>query len=190
VRGSPDAEYLADGARLLETDCDILIPAALEGQITEQNAARIRAPLIAEAANGPVTYEADRILREAGKTLIPDLYLNAGGVTVSYFEWIKNLSKIRFGRMERRMVETRTEAALDIFESMLKRKVPEPLARGLRRESDELNLVRSGLEDTMRDAYSQIREIWRSRDEVPDLRTAAYILAIEKVAHYYREYYF
>ena len=114
--------------------------------------------------------------------------MNAGGVTVSYFEWVKNLSKMRFGRMERRMVETRTQAALDIFENMLGRPVPEGLARGLRRESDELNLVRSGLDDTMRQAYQEIREVWRSRDDVPDLRTAAYVLALQKVAHYYVEY--
>jgi glutamate dehydrogenase (NAD(P)+) len=116
------------------------------------------------------------------------MYLNAGGGTVSYFEWIKHLSKIRFGRRERRMVETRTQAAIEIFETMLERPVPERLANGLRREADELNLVRSGLDDTMQQAYRQIREVWRARDDVPDLRTAAYILALEKVAHYYVEY--
>jgi glutamate dehydrogenase (NAD(P)+) len=188
VKGFPEGEYVADGAPVLEHDCDILIPAALEGQITERNAPSIRARVIAEAANGPVTYEADRILRDAGRIVIPDLYLNAGGVTVSYFEWIKNLSKIRFGRMERRITESRAEAALDIFESMLGRKVPESLASGLRRDSDELNLVRSGLDDTMREAYRQIREIWRSRGDVPDLRTAGFISGIRKVAHYYAEY--
>jgi glutamate dehydrogenase (NAD(P)+) len=188
VRGFTGAEYVTDGAAALERDCDILIPAALEAQIHAENAGRIRAPIIAEAANGPVTFEADAILGGAGKIIIPDLYLNAGGVTVSYFEWIKNLSKMRFGRMERRLVETRTAAALDIFENMLERPVPERLARGLKRESDELNLVRSGLDDTMREAYREVREVWRSRDDVPDLRTAAYIRAIEKIAYYYAEY--
>jgi glutamate dehydrogenase (NAD(P)+) len=188
VKGFPEAEYVADGTSVLEADCEILIPAALESQITEQNAGRIRARLIAEAANGPVTYEADRALREAGRIVIPDMYLNAGGVTVSYFEWIKNLSKIRFGRMERRMVETRSQAALEIFEAMLERPVPDRLASGLRREADELNLVRSGLDDTMRQAYGEIREVWRTRNDVKDLRTAAYILALDKVAHYYVEY--
>ena len=188
VRGFPDAEYVADGAAVLEAECDILIPAALESQIGEQNAGRIRARLIAEAANGPLTYEGHRILCEAGRVVLPDLYLNAGGVTVSYFEWIKNLSKIRFGRMERRMVETRAQAALEIFEAMLDRPVPAPLAKGLLKEVDELNLVRSGLDDTMRKAYGEIREVWRSRDDVTDLRTAAYIVAIGKVAHYYVEY--
>ncbi len=188
VEGFPGAEFVADGAAVLEHECDILIPAALESQITVENAPRIRAKLIAEAANGPITAEADRILVETGKMVIPDLYLNAGGVTVSYFEWIKNLSKIRFGRMERRMVEMRTDAILEIFNSLSDRDVPARLALDLRKEADELNLVRSGLDDTMRQAYQAIREMWRSRDEIPDLRTAAYIVALKKVALYYEEY--
>ena len=188
VKGYPDAEYIENGAAVLEHDCDILVPAALEGQITAQNAGRIRAKVIAEAANGPVTAEADLILRDAGKIMIPDLYLNAGGVTVSYFEWIKNLSHMRFGRMERRMVETRSEAMINVFDQMLGKAVPPELALGLRREVDELNLVRSGLDDTMRNSYEQIRELWRAREDVPDLRTAAYMLAIEKIAHYYTNF--
>ena len=188
VKGCPNCEYVEDGRRLLEHDCDILIPAALEGQITRENAGRIRAKLIAEAANGPVTFEADEILRDSGKVIIPDFYLNAGGVTVSYFEWIKNLSHMRFGRMERRMDQTRGEAVLGLFEEVLNRKVPEPIARKLRQDSGELNLVRSGLDDTMRNAYGTIREVWRTRNDVSDLRTAAYIVAIEKVAHHYLEY--
>jgi glutamate dehydrogenase (NAD(P)+) len=188
VKGFPGAEYVADGARILEHDCDVLIPAALEAQITGTNAGRIRASVIAEAANGPITFEADRILREAGKPVIPDLYLNAGGVTVSYFEWIKNLSKIRFGRMERRMVETRTEALVDTLEAMTGAKVPDSHSRNLRREVDELNLVRSGLDDTMRGAYEEIRSLWRSNAAAVDLRTAAYMVAIRKVARYHTEY--
>ncbi len=188
VEGFSDATFIADGHRVLEMDCDILMPAALEGQITVENAGRIRARVVAEAANGPVTYEADEQLRKAGVVVIPDLYANAGGVTVSYFEWIKNLSKIRFGRLERRMVETRSEAAVELFETMFERPVPERLARGLRQEADELHLVRSGLDDTMCRAYREIRELRDSRPEVPDLRTAAYILAIEKVARYYTDY--
>ena len=189
VKGFADAvEYVAEGHRLLEHDCDILIPAALEGQITRANAARIRARVIAEAANGPTTFEADHILRAAGHVVIPDLYLNAGGVTVSYFEWTKNLSKMRFGRMERRMIETRAESMVAALEHAGNRPVPEKLARNLRREADELNLVRSGLDDTMRNAFQEIDRVWRSRDDVPDLRTAAYIIAIDKVAKYYTEY--
>ncbi|MHC4932208.1 MAG: Glu/Leu/Phe/Val family dehydrogenase [Planctomycetota bacterium] len=188
VKGYPDAEYVEDGKRLLEQDCDVLVPAALEAQITTENADRIKAPLIAEAANGPVTYEADEILRKRGAIIVPDLYCNAGGVTVSYFEWIKNLGHVRFGRLERRLHANRMQAAIETFEAVADAKVPPKLAGRLQQEVDELNLVRSGLDDTMREAYQDIAEIWRSRDDVPDLRTAAFIAAIEKVAHYYTEY--
>ncbi|TFH23780.1 MAG: Glu/Leu/Phe/Val dehydrogenase [Myxococcales bacterium] len=188
VKGFPGAKYVKDGASVLEHDCDILVPAALEAQITRENADRIKARIIIEAANGPVTYPADAILRDKGVLIVPDLYANAGGVTVSYFEWIKNLSRMRFGRMERRMVEMRSEAMISAIEALASAPVPAAMADGLRRHVDELNLVRSGLEDTMRLAYQQIREVWRSRDDVPDLRTAAYIVAIEKVVRYYVEY--
>ncbi len=188
VKGFPDAEFVEDGKKLLEAECDILIPAALEGQITLQNAERVRARLVAEAANGPVTFEADQLLRDRGVVLIPDMYLNAGGVTVSYFEWIKNLSHMRFGRMERRMDQVREETVLHLFESVFDKPVPKHLADRLRTETDELNLVRSGLDDTMRHAYEAIRERWHSRQDIPDLRTAAFIISLEKVAKYYLEY--
>ncbi len=170
----PDGTHVADGAKVLEADCDLLIPAALEGVIHKGNAAGIKAPLIIEAANGPITFGADEILRERGKVIIPDMYANAGGVTVSYFEWVKNLSHIRFGRMQRRAEEglgwTLTE---DFKEKFLP-------------GSDELALVRSGLDDTMRTAYQSMRAIWHGRDDVTDLRTAAYIVAIDRVAKTYR----
>jgi len=188
VEGFPGPEFTPNGAAVLETECDILIPAALEGQITVQNAARIKARLIAEAANGPITAEGDKILREAGAVVIPDMYLNAGGVTVSYFEWTKNLAHMRFGRMGRRLMQLRSDAALDLLERVLKSKLPKEFEAAFKREADELNLVRSGLDDTMRQAYGEFREIWHSRDDVPDLRTAAYITAIEKVALHYREF--
>jgi glutamate dehydrogenase (NAD(P)+) len=188
VNGFPGAEYVADGLRLLEHECEILIPAALESQITEENAGRIRARIIAEGANGPATYEGDRILRESGKVVIPDMYCNAGGVTVSYFEWIKNLNHIRFGRMERRLMESRAAEAMEAVEKLVERNLPESFGAEHFQEVDELNLVRSGLDDTMREAYGKIREVWCSRDDVPDLRTAAYIVAIAKVARYYTEY--
>ena len=188
LTGFPGGNHVAEGAPVLEHDCDILVPAALESQITTRNAGRIQARVIAEAANGPVTYEADQILRAAGRVVIPDMYLNAGGVTVSYFEWTKNLSKMRFGRMERRMVETRANALVDAFEDATGKPVPPQLERTLRREVDELNLVRSGLDDTMRTAYQAMQEAWTSRSEIPDLRTAAYVIAIEKIARYYAEY--
>jgi glutamate dehydrogenase (NAD(P)+) len=188
VKGYPNAEFVATGNILLEGECDILVPAALEAQIDVGNAERIQANLIVEAANGPVTAEADEILRQRGKIIIPDMYANAGGVTVSYFEWTKNLAHMRFGKMGRRFMQFRAESAIDALEEMVGSKVPEKLYENFRKEADELNLVRSGLEDTMCEAYQEIRAIWRSRADVPDLRTAAYILAIGRVAHYYTEY--
>jgi glutamate dehydrogenase (NAD(P)+) len=160
----------------------------MESQITAENAERIKARLIVEAANGPVTAEADEILRNRGVIIIPDMYANAGGVTVSYFEWTKNLAHMRFGKMGRRFMQFRAESALDIIEQALGQPLPETLRSGFEKEANELNLVRSGLEDTMCEAYQEIRQIWRSRADVPDLRTAAYILAIGRVANYYTQY--
>lgn len=188
VKGCPNVKYVENGNSLLEAECDILVPAALEAQIDEGNAERIQANLIVEAANGPVTAEADVILRERGKIIIPDMYANAGGVTVSYFEWTKNLAHMRFGKMGRRFMQFRAETAMDAMEQAFGSNLPEKFRKEFQKEADELNLVRSGLEDTMCEAYQEIRQIWRSRDDVPDLRTAAYILAIGRVAHYYTEY--
>jgi len=187
VKAFPGADYVENGHSVLEADCDILIPAALEGQITEENAAKIRAPLIAEAANGPLTYAADEILRKNGKMMIPDVYLNAGGVVVSYFEWIKNISHIRFGRLDRRLDEARGQHTVDALEHMMGQPVPGPLQDKIIRGADELDLVRSGLDDTMRLAYQDIRETMQSRDDVSDLRTAAFVVAIEKVGNTYLE---
>lgn len=187
VRGFPDAAYDEDSHKALEVDCDILMPAAMEGQIDGENAGRIQANVIAEAANGPVTFEADEILRKRGIFVIPDMYLNAGGVTVSYFEWIKNLSHIRFGRMERRYDERHGEHVVDLIEKMTGKKAPPEMAKKVVSGADELELVRSGLDDTMRAAYRSLHEIMVSRDDVDDLRTAAFILAIEKVARTYKE---
>ena len=188
VRGFPEGRYEENGRSVLEKQCDILIPAALEGQITTENAGRIQARVVAEAANGPVTYDADRILRDRGIVVIPDLYLNAGGVTVSYFEWTKNLSHMRFGRLDRRMNQLRAHTTIEVVEHATGKKIPEVFERNLTRETDELNLVRSGLDDTMRGAYEQIREVWHARADVPDLRTAAYVVSVGKVAKYYAEY--
>ena len=163
-------------------DCDILIPAALENQITIENAPRIRASLIAEAANGPTSFEADQYLSKHGKVIIPDIYINAGGVTVSYFEWIKNISHMRFGRMERRFDEMRGQQIIEAIESTTKQTVPQQYREQLLRGADELDLVRSGLDDTMRLAYGEIREILLSRKSVHDLRTASFVVAIEKIA--------
>ncbi len=191
VTGFPDAAHTADGGTVLEEDCDILIPAALEGVINLTNAERIKAPLIIEAANGPVTAGADDILRQKGTVIIPDMYANAGGVTVSYFEWVKNLSHIRFGRMQRRQEEARHQLVVDELErlsdSLGKTWTLTPdFKQKYLRGADELELVRSGLDDTMRIAYQSMREVWHSRDDIDDLRTAAYLVAIDKVAASYR----
>ncbi len=191
VQGFPGATYVPDGASLLEAECDILIPAAMEGVINLTNADRIRAPLIIEAANGPVTAGADAILRKKGVVIIPDMYANAGGVTVSYFEWVKNLSHIRFGRMQRRAEEARHRLLVEELETLsadqglgwtLNADFKDRYLRG----SDELELVRSGLDDTMRIAYQSMREVWHGRNDVDDLRMAAYIVAIGRVAASYR----
>ncbi|UWQ27615.1 MULTISPECIES: Glu/Leu/Phe/Val dehydrogenase [unclassified Leisingera] len=190
VVGYPDAQYVEDGALLLEEDCDILIPAALEGVINLSNAERVKAPLIIEAANGPVTAGADDILRKKGTVIIPDMYANAGGVTVSYFEWVKNLSHIRFGRMQRRQEEARHQLVIDELQRLddvmgstwsMSPNFKDKYLKG----AGELELVRSGLDDTMRVAYQSMREVWHSRDDVTDLRTAAYLVSIDKVAKSY-----
>ncbi len=191
VAGFPGATHVEDGASVLEHDCDILIPAALESVINMGNAGRIRAPLIIEAANGPVTAGADEILREKGTVIIPDLYANAGGVTVSYFEWVKNLSHIRFGRMQRRNEEAHAMLLVKELERLSADKglgweLKPDFKRRYLQGADELTLVRSGLDDTMRTAYQSFAEVWRSRKDVQDLRTAAFIVAIEKVAASYR----
>ncbi|MCD9148632.1 Glu/Leu/Phe/Val family dehydrogenase [Pseudophaeobacter flagellatus] len=191
ISGYPDAKLSENGAELLEHECDILIPAALEGVINLTNANRVQAPLIIEAANGPVTAGADEILREKGTVIIPDMYANAGGVTVSYFEWVKNLSHIRFGRMQRRQEEARHQLVVDeleaISDSMGKTwSLSDNFKQKYLRGADELELVRSGLDDTMRIAYQSMREVWHDRDDVTDLRTAAYLVSITKVAASYR----
>ena len=191
IKGYPAAAYVENGAALLETDCDILVPAAMEGVIHMGNAANIKARLIIEAANGPITFGADEILRAKGTLIIPDMYANAGGVTVSYFEWVKNLSHIRFGRMQRRAEENRHLALVQELERLSSDKgLGWTLSPGFKdkylRGAGELELVRSGLDDTMRSAYQAMRQVWHGREDVDDLRTAAYIVSIGRVAQTYR----
>ena len=173
--------YVEGGIEYLESDADILIPAALEMVITKENAGNIKTPLIIEAANGPITSEADEILLNNGTIVIPDLYANAGGVTVSYFEWIKNLTHIRFGRMMRRQRETNLSALIQGIETLTGKNFPEKEKSAALTGDSEINLVRSGLEDTMREAYNDISNEWNSNPSIPDLRTAAMILAIKRI---------
>jgi glutamate dehydrogenase (NAD(P)+) len=191
VKDCPLGTYHAEGARLLEAECDILIPAAMEGVINLHKAQAIKAPLIIEAANGPVTAGADEILRNKGTVIIPDLYANAGGVTVSYFEWVKNLSHIRFGRMQRRQEESRHQLLVDELERISRdSSINWTLSPGFKekylRGAGELELVRSGLDDTMRAAYQSMREVWWRHDGVNDLRTAGFLVSIGRVAEAYQ----
>ena len=191
LAGYPKGQFVTDGASALELACDILIPAAMEGVIHKGNAERIKAPLIIEAANGPITFGGDEILRRKGAVIIPDMYANAGGVTVSYFEWVKNLSHIRFGRMQRRQEEGRHELLVQELERLSNDKqLGWTLSPGFKtkylRGAGELELVRSGLDDTMRAAYQAMRDVWHGRQDVEDLRVAAYIVSISRIAAAYR----
>ncbi|WP_297542252.1 Glu/Leu/Phe/Val dehydrogenase [Roseovarius sp.] len=191
VEGYPEGKYVEDGTKVLEQECDILIPAAMEGVINLGNAAQIKAPLIIEAANGPVTAGADDILRQKGTVIIPDMYANAGGVTVSYFEWVKNLSHIRFGRIGRRQEEARHQLLVTELQRLNRGlgdawELSPDFKQKYLKGAGELELVRSGLDDTMRTAYQSMREVWHSRKDVTDLRTAAYLVSIAKVAASYR----
>lgn len=186
VKGFQGGTYVEDGPSVLEKDCDILIPAAMEATINLNNADRISTKLIIEAANGPVTAGADEILQEKGIWIIPDMYANAGGVTVSYFEWVKNLTHIRFGRMQRRQEEASNILLIEEIEKMLGQKVSEDFKIKYFQGAGELELVRSGLDDTMRIAYQTMHKTMRERLDVTNLRTAAYVVAINRVADSYR----
>lgn len=183
----PGAESFSKERRreVMEFECDILVPAALENQINIKNAKKIKAKIIAEAANGPVTAEAQQILVEAKKMILPDLYLNAGGVTVSYFEWLKNLSHMRFGRMDKRFNQQTYTNIINTVEELTGKKVTPEQKSLIARGADEIDLVRSGLEETMIVAYNQIREVKNRKRNIKDLRTAAFVNAIGKIASDY-----
>ncbi|MDX1588655.1 MAG: Glu/Leu/Phe/Val dehydrogenase [Oleiphilaceae bacterium] len=187
VKGFPGAKFHSDGAAVLEQECDILIPAALEGVIHEENAPRIQTQLIAEAANGPVTFAADALLRDRGVEIIPDAYCNAGGVIVSYFEWIRNLAHVRFGRMEKRFHEARGQRIIEAIEESTGKSVSESLQKELARGADEFDLVRSGLDDSMRQALQAIIAKRQEMAGIHDYRMAAYVIAIEKISRSYRD---
>jgi glutamate dehydrogenase (NAD(P)+) len=183
----PGATNMPDGGTALELDCDILIPAALENQITEANAPRIKARIVLEGANGPTTPEGNEILNQKGALVIPDVFANAGGVIVSYFEWLKNLSHVRFGRLERRYQESAEKRLLRAVEKVTGKTLSEAERQAAIQPVDELVVVNSGLEDTMIVAYQELREIQRRNPGMQDLRTAAYFCAINKVAQAYLE---
>lgn len=183
----PGATNLPFTSDALELDCDILIPAALENVINGTNAGRVKAKIIGEAANGPLTPEADEILNKKGTLVVPDMYLNAGGVTVSYFEWLKNLSHVRYGRLDKRFQENMNKHIIGQMEELSGKKMDAKERSYIEHGADEVDLVHSGLEDTMVNATREIMEIWNNNPEIPDMRTAAYVSAINKVATSYAE---
>ncbi|WP_276480909.1 Glu/Leu/Phe/Val family dehydrogenase [Paraflavitalea pollutisoli] len=183
----PGANNFAKNTDALEMECDVLIPAALEAVITGENAPRVKAKIIGEAANGPLTPEADENFAKRGILVVPDMYLNAGGVTVSYFEWLKNLSHVRYGRMEKRFTENLNTHILGQIEGLTGKTVDQKEREFIMHGPDEVDLVRSGLEETMITATREIMEAWKANPQVPDMRTAAYLVAINKVATSYAE---
>jgi glutamate dehydrogenase (NAD(P)+) len=184
VKGFPN--YVEDGQAVFKKDCDILIPAAVEGVIDERNAHYVQASIVVEAANGPLTYEANEILRDRNCLIVPDLYANSGGVIVSYFEWVKNHGRIRFGRLQRRDYERKTLKMIEGFEEMTGKSFPKQHLDDIISGPTEVDLVRSGLDDMMREGYCAISKRWHSDSRVPDLRTAAMSIAIERIADAYK----
>jgi len=182
IIGYPGSKHIGGPSAALEIECDILVPAALENQITSENADRIKAKIIAEAANGPITADADVILSKKGILVLPDFFINAGGVTVSYFEWLKNLSHHRFGRLENRFHHNAFTGILNKVEEMTGKQVAQRDRDFLTRGGTEVELVNSGLEDTMITAYQQVRETWQQTAGIPDMRTAAFVCSMKKIA--------
>ena len=183
----PGATNLDKSTDALELECDILIPAALENVIDGENAPRVKAKIIGEAANGPLTPEADEVFIQRGVLVIPDMYLNAGGVTVSYFEWLKNLSHVRYGRLEKRFAENLNTHILGQMEELTGKNVRSDEREFIMRGPEEVDLVYSGLEETMITATHEIMNCWKSNPAIPDMRTAAYVVAINKVGTSYVE---
>jgi glutamate dehydrogenase (NAD(P)+) len=183
----PGATNIENSAAALELDCDVLLPAALESVLTKENAPRIKAKILLEGANGPTTPEADPIFREKGMLVIPDIYCNAGGVTVSYFEWLKNLSHVRFGRMQKRHEQANELAMLKAIESSTGHKFTDTERAAIAKGPDEQDLVNSGLEETMIAAFHELLGAQRRTRGIPDLRIAAFVSAIHKVARSYME---
>ena len=183
----PGASNFSKNTDALEAPCDILSPAALENVINVENADRVQAKIIGEAANGPLTPEADEILVNKGTLVVPDIYLNAGGVTVSYFEWLKNLSHVSYGRLERRFMENQNANIVSQLEEMTGNKISDEQKKLIVHGPDEIDLVRSGLEDTMIKATKEILDCWKQNPTIIDMRTAAFVVAINKVGTSYLE---
>jgi glutamate dehydrogenase (NAD(P)+) len=186
LRGFADATMLPAPQAILECDCDVLVPAALQNVINADNAPRIAARIVAEGANGPVTADAEEILLDAEKLIIPNIYANGGGVVVSYFEWVKNLSHVSFERMTRGYQQLANTRLVDVLQRATGHVLPPEDVAALCRAPDEIDFVRTALEDTMVRGYADLHRCWKAR-KIGDLRTAAFVLAIERVARAYEE---
>ncbi len=184
LEGYKIGKFVKNSKEMLTYDCDILVPAAIENQITEQNAHQIKAKIIGEAANGPVTKEAEKILSEKGVMVIPDMYLNAGGVTVSYFEWLKNLSRVSFGKLEKRYEMQKYDQLLKNIETATNYSFSYEEKKLIAKGASELDLVLSGLEDTMVNAYHGMNDL-KHQKGIKTLRTAAFSIALSRIAESY-----
>ena len=182
--GCSEGKFEANTSEFLTMKCDILIPAAKENVIDKTIAQDIKAKLIVEAANGPITFEADGLLNERNVTIIPDIMANAGGVAVSYFEWIRNLRHIRFGRLEKRRNAFQFDTLISAIETMTGKEMPDKFKEQFIEGANEIDLVRSGLDDMMREAYQKVRQSMIEND-IPNLRTAAYKVALDRIATSY-----
>jgi glutamate dehydrogenase (NAD(P)+) len=187
ILNHPGSTNLPNSGAALELDCDVLVPAAIENVLTEHNAPNVKAKIILEGANGPTTPAAEGILQQRPILIIPDLYANAGGVTVSYFEWLKNLSHVRFGRMEKRMEERDEAGFVRALEKLTGKSLTDEERKSLVHGADEADIVDSGLEETMVVAYNEIRETLRSNPALKTMRTAAFRVAVDKIARSYME---
>ena len=182
----PNTKNISSSDDLLSYKCDILIPAALENAITLKNVDTINAKLICEAANGPISYRADKKLNERGIIIIPDIYANAGGVAVSYFEWIRNTSHIRMGRLSKRYEENRGDTIIKAIKHLSKESLPQTTIDKLVYGASEEDIVASGLEDTMRVAFNEILEC-KAKHKLDNYRMAAYAIALKKIEKSYLE---
>ena len=182
--GCSEGKFESNSSDFLSMKCDILIPAAKENVINESNAQEIKAKLIVEAANGPITFEADELLNARNIIIIPDIMANAGGVAVSYFEWIRNIRHIRFGRLEKRRNAFQFDTLISAIETMTGKDMPEKFKEQFIDGVNEIDLVRSGLDDMISEAYQKVRQSM-IENNIPNLRTAAYKVALDRIATSY-----
>lgn len=180
------AKFIDKPDEILTLQCDILIPAALESVINMRNVEKIKTKLIVEAANGPVTYNADEFLNKKGIDILPDIYVNSGGVVVSYFEWVKNITHVRFGRLQRRYEENKMNELIHVVEDATGRTIPEKYKQNIIQGVQEVDLVNSGLEDVMRETFKEILKNLKILKK-SSLRTAAYAIALNKLKQFHQD---